>query len=64
MGAGLSIPASHLKSVNEDSHSLFPRDSLRGGGRGEGGFGHGRSKARGESGDDSFTWCFTMLSPR
>lgn len=56
MGAGWSILAYHLKSVNEDSHSLFPRDFPRK--EGGGGRGNGRGKARGESGDDSFYMVF------
>lgn len=61
MGAGWSILAYHLKSVNEDSHSLFPRDFLRkegGGERGGRALCNGRGKARGESGDDSFYMVF------
>lgn len=63
MGAGWSIPDS---PVNEDSHSLIPRDSLRK--EVEGG-GEGRRWAmvvvrqEVKAATIPFTWCFTMLSP-
>lgn len=60
MGAGWSILAYHLKSVNEDSHSLFPRDFPRK----EGGGGEAMVVVRQEvkAATIPFTRCFTILS--